>query len=165
MHLKLDKIKTVKQVQAYNFKLKGILLNHLTMFSTNSWSHLTLWILPLSHVKNNKHQILWTVSVTKLGLKISLKPLLSGSISKVILNLWATKVALSVTRKCVYIDLVFSLRTGNNSIPETMFVLVTWNSVQSPYCKWFQMWQCHQQYPTELNNRWNFDNSEGFHIS
>jgi hypothetical protein len=63
------------------------------------------------------------VLVTNLGLKISLKPLqlvsISGSITKTILNLWATKGALSVTHKWVYINLVFSLRAGNSSIPET----------------------------------------------
>jgi hypothetical protein len=36
----MEKIKAVKQEEDCNFKLKGIFLNHLPMFSTNTWSHL-----------------------------------------------------------------------------------------------------------------------------
>jgi len=40
MHLKLEKIKAVKQEEAYNFKLKDVFWDQVTMFSTNTWSHL-----------------------------------------------------------------------------------------------------------------------------
>lgn len=56
MHLKMQKMKAVKQEEAYNFKLKFFFLDHLTMFSTYTWSHLLYGFChcPIVEIKGTK---------------------------------------------------------------------------------------------------------------